>query len=375
MSYQPRTFNYTIDQTTGLRKYEDPRLQITYLNLKKISGLVFELQTRARIDLLDAQNNVGAKAVHDQTAEILGMFASKIFEGISVIFTTGTPAAIISMIAGRLISGIITLEVKESDPQDDIQRKANEIRDGMDAIFDELKRRIDEMIVYPEKYWNEVYHCEGYTDPKLKGDVTLADFAEACDVLLPDPNTPEYDDFFNALQERCRYIIVSQLLSAKWFMKNWPSYWFKDFYQINGQGEHYYDFDHTVYNPHTDEDYWCQHFSALPGNDLGSWYEIESSEGHLHFMKWLYDLCHSPGRSDKYSSYHTDCDDHSSIDGNRHYNGAIIHNMILVDSNSDYSPESLTGWLFKDDSFGNIINKRGIATRKQVYREWGLKTI
>jgi hypothetical protein len=49
--------------------------------------------------------------------------------------------------------------------------------------------------------------------------------------------------------------------------------------------------------------------------------------------------------------------------------------MILVDSNSDYSPESLTGWLFKDDSFGNIINKRGIATRKQVYREWGLKTI
>jgi hypothetical protein len=369
MGYQPSTFHYEVDHTTGLRRYDDQILQNTYLNLRIVSELVYNLQTRARIDILDAQNNIGAKAVHDQTPQILGMFASKIFEGLSIFFTAGTGPAIASMLIGRILSGVITVMVKESDPSDDIQRKANEIRDGIDAILEELKHRIDSMIVDMEGQWNHVYHCEGYIDPSLKGDVNLSDFAEHCDSIFPDRDTPEYDDMSVFLERRCRTIIVSNLISAKWRIKKWPVYQFKDFYTKAGSNERHYDFDHMIYNPHTDMDYWCQRFDPLPG--LGSKYEIESKDGHLNFMKWLYNMCNSPGRREQYSSYHVESEDREFVDGDRHYVGATIHNMILVDSNGDYAPESLGDWLFIDDSFGTVLNKRGIATRREVYHDWG----
>jgi hypothetical protein len=74
----------------------------------------------------------------------------KILEGISAFWPGGTAPAYISMIIGKIASGIITKLIEESKPGDEIQSKANEIREGMLAIFDATKKKIDQMIVDPE---------------------------------------------------------------------------------------------------------------------------------------------------------------------------------------------------------------------------------
>jgi hypothetical protein len=101
MAYFPSTFHYTVNDI-GIRVYDDKHVQVTYINLRTLSKLIYSLRTQAQIDLQDAINNVGVHAVKDQTAQILGMFASKIFEGISAFWPGGTPAAYISMIIGKI---------------------------------------------------------------------------------------------------------------------------------------------------------------------------------------------------------------------------------------------------------------------------------
>lgn len=371
MAYYPTSFKHTTDPTTGLQKFEDERLQITYLNLRIVSNLIHDLQVAARTDILMVQNNVQVSAVKDQTASILGMFASKIFEGISVAFTAGTGAAIAAMVIGRIASAVVTQLVKESSPTDDIQKKANEVRTGMDAILNELKHRIDKMVVDLEGQWNKPFHCEGYLGEKYKGDVYLRDFADY-DKLFPDQNSPDYDDISELLQKRNISVITSQLLGCKWSIKSLETYHFKDYYTTTSSVKKY-DFDHQVYNPHTDEDYWCQKFNPIPG--LGAWYEIESNEGHEHFMLWLKGLC-SNGKNtysyNRYSSYYSWAENFTETNGDRHYVGANIQQKHLVDSNGDYAPISLTEWLFLDDMYGQSFNKNGVATREDVYRNWNL---
>lgn len=365
--YVPSTFTYHIDETTGLRKYDDPKLQKLYLNLRIISKSVWELQTRAQIDLLDAQNNCGASAVKDQTAQILGMFASKLFEGLSVFFPQGTGAAIAAMIIGRAISGVITVVVQKSDPQSDIQKKANEIRSGMDAIFSALKKEIDLINSDFESRWSQPIHCQGYLDPQLSGDIYLGQLANF-DQLLPDDTDPNWDDFMQFMQKRNLYIIVSQLLSAKWKVKRWPSYQVKDNYHQGG-GYHY-DFDYLQYNPHIDDDFWCQKFVGIPERDFGSYFLVNTTNDNKtssDFSNWLSNICLTGSWYQKYSSYWNRLEAFTYQDGSKQFSGNWVHSYVMVDSNGDFAPTSLTEWLF-------ISGEKGIATKEDVYQNWLLPT-
>jgi len=65
----------------------------------------------------------------------------------------------------------------------------------------------------------------------------------------------------------------------------------------------------------------------------------------------------------------------------------IYRRFFLITGNSNYNTyegwnhdpvwmaakESLCQYLFKDDSFGNTINPDGVATRKEVFEQWGLE--
>jgi len=259
MAYTPSTFHYTINDM-NVRIYDDKHVQLTYINLRTLSKLIYSLRQQAQIDLQDAINNIGVHAVKDQTLQILGMFASKIFEGISAFWLGGTPAAYISMIIGKIASGVITKLIEQSQPGDEIQSKANEIREGMLAIFDATKKKIDQMVVDPESHWSEVFHCNDYSDLGIKGDITMADMAECLD-FFPDEENPDYDDFQLYLSQRCKSIIVSKLLPVKWQVKKYPTYWCKDYYTRN-DGQRHFDFDYSQYNPHTDDDFWCQKFEG-----------------------------------------------------------------------------------------------------------------
>jgi len=371
MAYYPTSFHYIIDETTGYKKYDDHRLQLIYLNLRTISNLIEDLQIKSRIDLLDAQNNISVKAVQNQDSQILGVFACKILEGVSVFFKAGSGPAIASMIIGRLLSATITELIKDSTPNDDIQKKANEIREGMDAIFSALKHKVDKMVVDMEGQWNVPHHCEGYLDTSYKGDVYLRDFDY--DELLPDNNSPEYDDFSEFLQARCRSIIVRELLPVKWRIHKWPTYNFRDYYLVNNNGQKFYNFDYSQYNPHTDDDFWAQEFETIHDDGFGTKFICETCEdGSKSMAEWLNNMCLDPNdnyRYSRYSSYYNWMEDYSTRNGDKYFYGKTIYQQILVDTEGNKAPVVLSEWLFKTDN----NSFKGIATKEDVYRNWNLQ--
>ena len=370
MAYFPSTFHYTINDI-GIRVYDDKHVQVTYINLRTLSKLISSLRTQAQIDLQDAINNVGVHAVKDQTLQILGMFASKIFEGISAFWPGGTPAAYISMIIGKIASGIITKLIEQSQPGDEIQTKANEIREGMLAIFDATKKKIDQMVVDPESHWSEVFHCNDYSDLGIKGDITMADMAECLD-FFPDEENPDYDDFQLYLSGRCKSIVVSKLLPVKWVVKKYPSYWCKDYYTRN-DGQRHFDFDYSQYNPHTDDDFWCQKFEGGPEKVFPPYYMIgtdENGKTSKQFLQFIMEV----GCRDmiQYTSIWGYLEPGESQDGDRHYIGNHIHYMVLTDNEGNKAPGILSDWLFKDDCYNQKVKNYSVATREEVYTKWGL---
>jgi hypothetical protein len=370
MSYFPSTFHYTVNDI-GIRVYDDKHVQVTYINLRTLSKLISSLRIQAQIDLQDAINNVGVHAVKDQTLQILGMFASKIFEGISAFWPGGTPAAYISMIIGKIASGIITKLIEQSQPGDEIQSKANEIREGMLAIFDATKKKIDQMVVDPEGHWNEVFHCQDYSDLGLKGDITMSDMAECLD-FFPDEETPDYDDFQLYLSQRCKSVVVSKLLPVKWKVKTYSNYWCKDYYTRN-DGQRHFDFSYAQYNPHTDDDFWCQKFDGGSEKVFPPYYMIETNENGLTSKQFLQFIMECGSRDMiSFSSLWGYLEFGESQEGDRQYIGNHIHYMVLTDNEGNKAPKILSDWLFQNDCYNQSTNKYAVATREEVYTKWGL---
>ena len=370
MSYFPSTFHYTINDI-GIRVYDDKHVQVTYINLRTLSKLISSLRIQAQIDLQDAINNVGVHAVKDQTLQILGMFVSKIFEGISAFWPGGTPAAYISMIIGKIASGVITKLIEQSQPGDEIQSKANEIREGMLAIFDATKKKIDQMVVDPEGHWNEVFHCQDYSDLGLKGDITMSDMAECLD-FFPDEETPDYDDFQLYLSQRCKSVVVSKLLPVKWKVKTYSNYWCKDYYTRN-DGQRHFDFSYAQYNPHTDDDFWCQKFDGGSEKVFPPYYMIETNENGLTSKQFLQFIMECGSRDMiSFSSLWGYLEFGESQEGDRQYIGNHIHYMVLTDNEGNKAPKILSDWLFQNDCYNQSTNKYAVATREEVYTKWGL---
>jgi len=370
MAYFPKSFNYQLNDM-GIRVYDDKHVQVTYINLRTLSDLIYSLREQAQIDLLDAINNVGVNAVKDQTYQILGFFASKILEGISAFFTSGTPAGWISMIIGKIASGVVSKLIEESKPGDEIQSKANDIREGMLAIFDQTKRKIDQMIDNPQLHWTDIFHCEDYSELGIKGDITLSDMADSLD-FFPLPQSVDYDDVRLYLESRCKSIIVSKLLPTKWHIQRYPVYWCKDYYTKN-DGHCCFDFDYSQYNPHNDDYFWAQKFEGFPEKIFPPYLIAETDENgktskdFLTFIKEVASIDMT-----QYSSFWGYLEYKEEKSGDRHYVGNNIHCVILVDNEGNKAPKILSDWLFKDDTYNNPVKNYAVATREEVYTKWEL---
>lgn len=370
--YIPKDWSFIYDNE-GQRVYTDHHVQVTYVNLKTFSRIIQKTEDNAKDDLFDAINNLKASAIKNQTADLLGFFAAEILEGAAAFFPEADAAAGIAEFFGKLISGIATNEVANSVPGDDIQSKANEIRDGMIAIFNATKRKIDEMVVDPEKYWTDIFHCEDYSNLGIKGDVTLSDMAECLD-YFPQEEDPMHDDFQNYLSHRCKSILVSKLISVKWQVKKYPVYWCKDYYywRLERDGRNF-DFDYEQYNPSTDDYFWCQDFEGGHDDGLPHSYQIETeknqntSKDFLHFI-----LEAAIAMSDRFSSVWGYLESNEVVDGDKTYVGNHINYMILTDNDGNPAPEILSDWLFMDDCYNTVVNEVAVATREEVYTKWGL---
>lgn len=364
MKYTPENFNFHIDPATGNKVYDDPKVQIVYLSLKHFSHLIRDVQIDANSDITKIQNNVDAKAVHDQTAQFLAGLMASIIGAASVFFTAGTGPAIVAMLLGKISAAAINSAIKDAKPNDDILVKANEVQTGMDALFSELKHKIDSMVVDLEKYWTQPFEYEGTTH--------LYELADQ-DATIPDEADPTYDDLREYLQGECKKVITQQLLPVKWKIKTWDTFTFWDWRRKGDGYDLSYDIVYQQYNPHTDEEFWAQKFNANPAS--GSYYFIDTASGTKGFTDFLIELYNNPAddyRYSRYGSYYFYTEQVQKWDGPDRWQGHDIHQMLLVDSNGDGAPKVLTDWLFKDKSNGDVVNSRNIATRKEVYRDWNI---
>ena len=297
-SYQPTSFHFKIDET-GERIYDDHRLNIVQENLKTIYNMIDDVRIMANINILDIQNNINVKTVPNPTTEIIGLFASKMFESIGVFFMAGTPAGIIATIVGKLVSAIITTACKAAsgDATNDIQRAVNDIKNCMNAIFNQVQVSVTHWLQNMELEWNKVYHCNGDLIPDMKGDVTLSDLGN-CDWFFPKKGESEdYIIIRNFLTKKCNYLITRDLLPVKWKIKQcyraFPSDEFGNL--LSGWNTCWY----KVRNRST-WDSWSSHsdFPNTIPNDLrgdieGPFEDIEKgsnydrdSNGNIYYYQW-----------------------------------------------------------------------------------------
>lgn len=300
MSYTPTTWSYT-NTPTGEKIYDDQRLNIVQENLKTLYDLIDDLRINANNDLLSIQNNVNAKTVTDPRTEIIGLFASKMFEALGVFWPNGTPAGIIATILGKLISASITIACKEAsgDSSNDIQREVNDIKNCMNAIFTAAEIQVTHWRKNMQSEWDTEYTCNGDLIPEMKGKIKLSDLGESSEFFPKKGESEEYVNVRNFLTKKCNYLITKDLLPIRWKIwecyRAFPEVGFAD--PIGGWQVAWY----KVYN-HNTWDKWRSHpdFPNIP-NDLrddiegpyediekGSQYDTDS-EGNRYYYQFWYD--------------------------------------------------------------------------------------
>ena len=224
MAYEPKSWKFNTSES-GDKVYEDHILNVVQENLKTLYTLIDDVSTDARINILYVQNNVNTKTVKDSTAQTAGMFLSKIIEGLGVVFTAGTPAAIIATISCKIISGIITklCEPSSEDTYNKIQSKANDLREMVDEICEQTQLVITSCLEDMKGQWNLEYDCQGLKFTDFKGKVKLSDLAGTNEKtftdFLPKKPSTEYVHARKALSTDTTYESAKSLLPVKWKIK------------------------------------------------------------------------------------------------------------------------------------------------------------
>ncbi len=291
MSYNPTSWEFKIDEK-GDRIYEDHILNIVQENLKTLSNLIDEIRFDANINILFVENWTNCKTVKDPTVKIIAFFVSKIIEGLGVVFTAGTAAAIIATIVCKIASGLVT---HFSNPQ------SKDTYNQLQSVASDLKLSIDKHVFFIQEkiaFWLDDLRCEwdkeiespGAKYPEFKGIVKLSDMA--IDNFLPKKGSTEYVFCREKMNEISTYEIASVLIPVRWKIRvhrgfpadtvsNLLSGWQVSFYK--------------VYNRNT-WDKWISssEFPEIPSNlsgDIeGPKEYIEGDTNSQRFMSW-YETC------------------------------------------------------------------------------------
>ena len=218
MDYTPSSWHYTTNEKNE-RIYDDHILNIIQENLITLSDFIDDVNTDAKINILYVQNNVNAKTVKNPTVQIIGMFISKIVEGLGVIFTAGTAAAIVTTIVCKILSGVITqlTSPTSKDSYNDIQNAVNDLRDSFDKTCKWIKLTIAKWLDNLQDNWLTKIYCEGNKYPELKGFVRLVDLAnEGNAEYFPKRESAQYILCRDVLSKSSTYESASLLIPLKW---------------------------------------------------------------------------------------------------------------------------------------------------------------
>ncbi len=294
MIYTPKNWNFAKTES-GDKVYEDHVLNIVQENLKTAYQLVDDVVADAKINILFVQNNVNTKTVRDSTAQAAGFWFSKLIEGLGVVFTAGTPAAIIATITCKIISGIATKVTtpENRDSYNAVQSKANDLKDMVEEMGVQIQLELAKCIEDLEHSWTNEYKTPGAKYPEFRGISKIADLAgsqeEPNKDYLPKKPSTEYTLIRRDLNKFSTYEAAASLIPVKWRIRDhraFPSDGISNF--LRGWQVAYY----KVYRRGNWDDWHGRaEFPAIPGDlsdDVqGPFQDIERSQKGSEWQRFL----------------------------------------------------------------------------------------
>lgn len=294
MIYTPKNWNF-VKTESGDKVYEDHVLNVVQENLKTAYQLVDDTVADAKINILFVQNNVNTKTMRDSTAQAAGFWFSKLIEGLGVVFTAGTPAAIIATITCKIISGIATTVTapENRDSYNAVQSKANDLKDMIEEMGVQIQLELTKCIEDLERSWTNEYKTPGAKYPEFRGISRIADLAGTQESpikdFLPKKPSTEYTLIRRDLNKFSTYEAAASLIPVKWRIRDhraFPSDGISNF--LKGWQVAYY----KVYSRNTWNDWsGCAEFPAIPGRlggDVeGPYQDIERSQKGSEWQRFL----------------------------------------------------------------------------------------
>ena len=252
MTYKPSSWNSRKTEA-GDRIYDDHILNIVQENLKTMYQLVDDVSQDAKINILYVQNNVNTKTVRDSTAQAAGFWFSKLIEGLGVIFTAGTPAAIIATITCKILSGIATTVTtpENRDSYNAVQSKANDLKDMIEEMGVQIQLELTKCIEDLEHMWTFEYRSIGAKYPEMRGIARIADLAGSQEdpnkEYLPKKPSTDYTLIRKDLNKFSTYEAAAALIPVKWKIRNHRAFpsdgisdllrgWQVEFYKVYSRG-------------------------------------------------------------------------------------------------------------------------------------------
>ena len=215
MSYTPTTWHYIVDEK-GDRIYDDHILNVVQQNLLTLSTLIDDIRTDANTNILFVQNWANCKTVKDATAQTIALFASKIIEGLGVIFTAGTGAAIIATVACKLISALIThfANPQSKDTYNQLQSVASDLKLSIDKHCFLIQQKIALWLGDLKLEWNNELLCPGAKHQEFMGPIKLSDLAT--DNFLPKKGSTDYVFCREKMNDFSTYEAAASLIPVRW---------------------------------------------------------------------------------------------------------------------------------------------------------------
>lgn len=237
MSYQPSTWNYETD-AHGNRTYQDEVLNKVQENLLTLSSLIGDMRVDAELNIPIVQGWAQCKTVKDPTAQTVALFASKIIEGLGVVFTAGTPAAIIATITSKIVSGLIThfANPQSKDTYNQLQAAASDLKLSIDKHSFFIQKKIGTWLDNLETEWDT---------PIGESGNRLSDLAVS--EMLPRPSSTEYVECREKMNEISTYETAKVLIPRRWRIRKHRGFppdgisnlicgWQVEWYKVRGRG-------------------------------------------------------------------------------------------------------------------------------------------
>jgi hypothetical protein len=329
------SFEFITDEQ-GNRVYADPSVQLTYVNLRRLSDFVAACQVKTELEYTYICQNVSADGNTNTSRDFLINLLVGCFDFMGdVEFPWVGKAG--GKVAGWLLSALV--ETWRSAPPPSLQSDFNNVWNGTKEAYDQAKLAVDG--------WCENLGSSVWTEDH--GGHTVAELATVG--YLPDSATTEFDEGAIAVSNQSRYLMNKILVPTRWRYDEldndnwWNCYYtrWNDSYPYDGP---FYDglTVQTIFGVTT----------SFPDLDV---VDAQESRDHSVFFS----------REDV-EEY-----DHNWFSNDRQYKGTKYREWQLKNREDGGSaPDAFVKYLFTDGPGGG--GDDGIASRQDVFDNWGLRS-